>query len=679
MLNKDIKYLKGVGEERAKLFAKLGIFTIEDMLYYFPRDYEDRSKYKLIEECENNETVCVNATVFSPVKEIRIRKGMTIYSMIVHDETGAMTIVWYNNRFVKNAFISGDRYTFYGKVSINRSKKEIISPIYEKQDARRYTGKIVPIYPLSLKLTQKLVQSTMEKAIEYVGEMEEYIPSSLRSRYNISEINFAMRNIHFPKDFDNYDVARRRFVFEELLIMQLALFSRKRYVINDKGFIFSDIQCVDKFISKLPFPLTNAQKRAIDEICVDLQKGSPMNRLVQGDVGSGKTVVAAAGMYIAYRNGYQSVIMAPTEILANQHYNTFKTFFEGLGVNIVLLTGSMKASEKREVNKLISNGDADIIVGTHAVIQKNVEYANVGLVIADEQHRFGVGQRALLKDKGSNPHIIIMSATPIPRTLALILYGDLNLSEIDELPPGRKAVKTYAVNESMRKRVYAFLEKNVMTGTQAYIICPLVEETEKSDLKNVVDFTEKLTKAFPHINIGLMHGKMKSKDKDDVMNKFVANEVQVLVSTTVIEVGVNVPNSNLMIIENAERFGLSQLHQLRGRVGRGSEQAHCILITNANNDITKKRMETMCMSNDGFYISEQDLKLRGPGDFFGTRQHGLPELKIANLFGDDRDILKLAQEAAKSICNIDPNLEQKENIGLKKRIQRIFSDDIVMN
>ena len=671
---RDIKSLTGVGEKRAKDFEKKGIRTVEELLYFFPRGYEDRNEVKNIEDCAVGDTVCIKGTVMAPVREVRIRKNMTIYSMIVCDESGAMSVMWYNNRFVKNQFKTDDVYMFFGKVSGKGGKKEMQNPVFEKPDKNKYTGRIVPIYPLSGALTQKIVQTAMESAVKCMGELREYLPHDIRERFNISEINFSMRNIHFPENFDNYRIARRRFVFEELFILQLALLLRRG---NNKKSIrepFFDVSCVKEFEDSLPFELTGAQRRVISEICTDFLKNTAMNRLIQGDVGSGKTAVAAAAMYVSSKNGYQSAIMAPTEILANQHFETFGNFFEGTGIRVCLLTGNTK--KKKELYEKIAAGEFDVIVGTHALIQKDVEYKNLGLVIADEQHRFGVKQRASLADKGENPHVIIMSATPIPRTLAFILYGDLDISVIDELPPGRKPVATYAVGDNMRKRAYAFMQKNVAAGMQCYVVCPLIEETESVDLKNASDLKDNLQKAFPDITFGLIHGKMKAKEKDEVMRRFVDGEIRVLVSTTVIEVGVNVPSGNMMIIENAERFGLSQLHQLRGRVGRGADQAYCIMICRAVNEVTKKRMETMCMSNDGFYISEQDLKLRGPGDFFGTRQHGLPDLKIANLF-EDMDILKCAQEAVRIILEEDPSLEH--NPGLKKRIDTMFSENIIMN
>lgn len=674
-LEKSIQYLKGVGEKRAALFAKKDIYTVEDLLYFFPRSHEDRSEIKPIGECIDGETVCITGKVYRMPLDTYIRKGMMVTNMSVFDDTGMMNIVWYNNKYIKKNFKEGESYTFFGKVTRSRQGRlQLSAPTYERSDSSKFMGKIVPLYPLTKDLSQKTVQSTMELALKEAGQIKEYIPEHIRHSYSLAEINFAMNNIHFPKDFESYNLARDRFVFEELLILQLALAGRKGNNSKTAGIVFEDVKCILEFSERLPYQLTGAQKRTINEICRDCKSGIHMNRLVQGDVGSGKTAVAAAAIYMAVKNGYQAAMMAPTEILATQHADSLSGMFDGLNINIVLLTGSMRAKEKREALSQIAAGTANVVIGTHALIEGSVEFNNLGFVVADEQHRFGVEQRAKLQAKGNNPHMLIMSATPIPRTLALILYGDLDISIIDELPPGRKPVKTYSVGENMRERIYNFIHKNILSGMQAYVVCPLVEESEKTDLENAEELAERLQKAYPDIKVGLMHGKMKAKDKDAVMTSFAVGETQLLVSTTVIEVGVNVPNANIMAIENAECFGLSQLHQLRGRVGRGGEQAHCILITDAKNDVAKKRMETMCISNDGFYISEQDLKLRGPGDFFGTRQHGLPEMKIANLF-EDKDILKLSQDAAKQIM-----AEGTDNYPLlARRCEKLLAQEVIMN
>lgn len=674
-LDKSIQYLKGMGEKRSALFAKKGIHTVSDMLYFFPRSHEDRREVKPISKCAEGETVCICATTYSDPQDRYVRRNMLITTMIAFDESGMINIVWYNNKYVKNNLKAGEKYVFFGTVTRNkRGALQMTAPVYEKQGKERFVGKIVPIYPLTANLSQNIVRGAMETALADAGKLTEYIPDFIREKYRLAELNFAMRNIHFPDDIESYNIARTRFVFEELLILQLALNERREHNTDKAGRIFGDVKCIRDLTDTLPYELTGAQKRTINEICRDCMSGKQMNRLVQGDVGSGKTAVAAAAIFMAVKNGYQAALMAPTEILAQQHLASFCEMFKNHGITVELLTGSLKAKEKRESLEKISSGEADVVIGTHALIRESVEFKNLGFVVADEQHRFGVEQRAKLMAKGEDPHMLIMSATPIPRTLALILYGDLDISIIDELPPGRKPVKTYSVGENLRNRVYNFIAENISRGMQAYVVCPLVAETEKSDLENAEALAEKLKLAYPNIRVGLVHGKMKGKDKDEIMSGFTKGEIDLLVSTTVIEVGVNVPNANVMAIENAERFGLSQLHQLRGRVGRGGEQAHCILITNAEAEITKKRMDTMCESNDGFYISEQDLKLRGPGDFFGTRQHGLPEMRIANLF-EDKELLKLSQEAAKLV--IAEGLHNYPD--LKERCEKLIPDDVVMN
>ncbi|MBQ7793911.1 MAG: ATP-dependent DNA helicase RecG [Clostridia bacterium] len=667
--------IKGIGEKRAELFAKLGVTNTEELLRYFPRGYEDRTKIISLADAPIGENICIRARAFSAVKETRIRRNMTIYSMIVTDDAGALNIIWYNNRFVKGAFRGGEEYIFYGAIHLNRGKRELVNPIYEAVGKEKFTGRIVPVYPLCEGLTQAAVRSAVEAVISESDRLREYIPSEIRARYGLCELNFALKNIHFPENSNNYEIARRRFVFEELFTLRLALMLKKGTNNVRERTPYKDTD-YGEFIKSLPFKLTGSQERVIEEIAGDMSTACAMSRLVQGDVGSGKTAVAAAAIYMTVKNGYQAVMMAPTEILANQHFESFTKMFTPFGMRVVLLTSSAKG--KKAVLSAIESGEADIIIGTHAVLQKNVNFARLALAVTDEQHRFGVAQRGMLIDKGENVNVLVMTATPIPRTLALILYGDLNVSALNELPPGRKTVKTYSVGEDMRKRIYAFLEKNIRSGMQGYVVCPLVSETEKSDLENAVNLSEKLKKIFPDFTVGLVHGKMKAADKNEVMSDFVSGKTDILVSTTVIEVGVNVPNSNIMIIENAERFGLSQLHQLRGRVGRGAEQAYCILLAHGNNEITKMRMQTMCASNDGFYIAEQDLKLRGPGDFFGTRQHGLPELKIANLF-EDSDLLIMAQNAAEELIKSDSLLERAENAAIKERALGIISQNTVMN
>ena len=564
---------------------------------------------------------------------------------------------------------------FYGKIVLNRAQRQMVNPVYERADKHKNTGRVVPVYPLCEGLTQNAVRDAVEQVIDERDSIREILPAEIRNEYRLCELNFAYKNIHFPESLDSYNIARRRFVFEELFMLQLALLSRRgrnniRYTEAYKN------TSIDEFLEKLGFELTGAQKRVIEDIKKDLSSGIAMSRLVQGDVGSGKTAVAACAMYIAVKNSKQAVLMAPTEILASQHFESLAPIFEELSMKTVLLTSQSK--NKKKTLGMIKSGEADIIIGTHAVIQKQVEFKNLGLAVTDEQHRFGVEQRGELIKKGDNVHVLVMTATPIPRTLALILYGDLNSSVLDELPPGRKPVKTYAVGENLRKRVYAFLDKNIKMGMQGYVICPLVAETEKSDLANAVSLCEKLKTVFPEHKVGLVHGKLKASEKNEVMDAFVSGNINILVSTTVIEVGVNVPNSNIMIIENAERFGLSQLHQLRGRIGRGTEKSTCIMISDAQNDATAQRLRVLASTTDGFRIADEDLKMRGPGDFFGSRQHGLPELKIADMMTDG-EAIRETHAAASDLLQKNPALAGEEYASLRNAVNRLFSSGISMN
>lgn len=678
LLDEPITKLKGIGDNRAKLLGKLGINSIEDLLYYFPRAMEDRSGFTPIYELEDGENACIIAEVFTKVQEMRVRKNLIIYTMLVKDNSGSANIVWYNNRFVKDIFKIGDIYKFYGKVTIKHGKREISSPTYETQDSNLHTGRVVPVYPLTENLYQKNIRSIMKQCIESVaGNINEYIPQNIREKYNLCEINFALAQVHFPDSGENYEIARKRLVFEELLMMQLGLL-HMRSAGNDKEGIPLEISPYEEeFYNLLPFKLTGAQMRVIKEICSDMSGMKPMSRLVQGDVGSGKTVVAFAAMYIGVKNGMQTALMAPTEVLAFQHYTTAQAYFES--EEIALLTGSVTGKERIKALEDIKSGKAKVIIGTHAVIENNVEFKNLCLAITDEQHRFGVRQRAMLTGKGESPHVLIMSATPIPRTLALILYGDLDISAVDEMPPGRMPVETFVVDEDMRGRINNFIKKNIDEGRQVFIICPLVEESEKLDLKAATELAEHLkSNVLTEYKTELLHGKMKPKQKNDIMDRFSKGEINVLVSTTVIEVGVNVPNATIMIVENAERFGLAQLHQIRGRVGRGNEKSYCILFSGNSSKQTKERLSALANTNDGFEISRKDLELRGPGDFLGVRQHGLPDLKIANLL-TDVNILKLSQTAAREILKEDRNLQKPEHKLLKNKLNRMFKGIIEGN
>ena len=666
--NSPVSLLKGIGEQRERKLQKLGIRTIEDLLTHYPREYKDRSEILKIADLPMEEP----AAFLAQVKEEgqNSRHGRLVYTrMKVYDETGSVGVLWYNQPYMKNSLKIGEWYLFSGKLQKKYGRKEILSPEVERIGENFAGGRIIPVYPASEGLSQKMLRNLMEEALSQMqGGIREELPLWLRKEYKLAERNFAIENIHFPKTEQGFYDARRRLVFEELFLLQTALF-RLKNTLEDSGagIVLKKKKALQEAEVLLPFALTGAQKRVLKEIETDMTSGKIMNRLVQGDVGSGKTAVAMAAAYWAIQNGYQAAIMAPTEVLANQHFESFRKIFAPAGIQVVLLTGSLKAKEKREALAQVASGEAQMIVGTHAVIQKGVEYHNLGLAITDEQHRFGVRQRSTLSEKGENVHTLVMTATPIPRTLALILYGDLDISIIDELPPGRQKIDTSAVDSRYHPRIYAFLQKHVKEGRQAYVICPMIEESEKLEVQNVLDDTEELKKELPDCRVACVHGKMKAREKQEVMDAFAAGKIDVLVSTTVIEVGINVPNATIMLIENAERFGLAQLHQLRGRVGRGSEKSYCILVSDAKTKVARERMKTMTNSEDGFVISEKDLQLRGPGEFFGIRQHGLPELKIADLYRD-MPILKEAQSAAAALLQKDRLLEAEEHGLLREHI-----------
>ena len=674
-LDKDVKYVKGVGPNRVKLLNKLGIFTLKDLITYYPRDYEDRSKPKLISECNDGEEVTIEGIACGRVSEIRMAKK-TMQKLLVRDETGAILITWFNQSYLKNRFEVGKKYRFYGKVSYKYGKVEMASPVFDNIEQKNNTGRIVPIYPLTYQLSQNVLRKIMENAIlEVRGNLVENLPEEILTEYHLEEVNKATEEIHFPKQLSDFERARRRFVFEELLSVQLALLALKNYYKNDvKGIEFSKEVHISDVIQEFPFKLTGAQRRVLEEIEGDMERKTPMNRLLQGDVGSGKTAVAMCAAYKAVKSGYQVAIMAPTAILATQHLENFKNILDKLQIRCDLLISGISKKKKEDILQRLKNGEIDILIGTHALIEDNVEFSKLGLVVTDEQHRFGVKQRTKIAEKGQNPDVLVMSATPIPRTLALILYGDLDISIIDELPPNRKKIETFAVTKKLEQRVDNFIQKQIEEGRQAYIVCPLVEENEEMDLKSVEKLTEKYQKeVFPQYRVEYIHGKMRPKEKDEIMLKFKNHEIDILISTTVIEVGVDVPNANIMVIEDAQRFGLAQLHQLRGRVGRGEYQSYCILKYEGNGENVRKRMKVMCDTNDGFIISEKDLELRGSGDFFGTMQHGIPEFKIANLF-EDVGILKEAQKVAQEIVLKDPEL--KEHKGLKRLVEDKFSGRI---
>ncbi len=667
--NSPVSTLKGIGEQRERKLQKLDIYTVEDLLTHYPREYKDRSEIVKIADLPMDET----STFLAQIKEEgqNSRHGRLVYTrMKVYDETGSVGVLWYNQPYMKNTLKMGEWYLFSGKLQKKYGRTEVVSPECERIGENFAGGRIIPVYPSVEGLSQKMLRNLMEEALSQMGGgMREELPLWLRKEYHLAERNFAIENIHFPKTEQGFYDARRRLVFEELFILQTALYQLKN-TLEDRGegIILKKKKALKDGEALLPFALTGGQKRVLQEIEKDMTSGKIMNRLIQGDVGSGKTAVAMITAYWAIQNGWQVAMMAPTEVLASQHEESFRKIFEPEGITVVLLTGSLTAKEKRERLAKVANGEAQMIIGTHAVIQKGVEFHKLGLAITDEQHRFGVRQRSTLAEKGENVHTLVMTATPIPRTLALILYGDLDISIIDELPPGRQKIDTSAVDSRYHQRIYAFIRKHVAAGRQAYVICPMIEESEKLEVQSVLQYTEELVEELPDCRVACVHGKMKAKEKQAVMDGFAAGNIDVLVSTTVIEVGINVPNATIMLIENAERFGLAQLHQLRGRVGRGSEKSYCILVSDTKTKVAKERMKTMTESEDGFVISEKDLKLRGPGEFFGIRQHGLPELKIADLY-KDMAILKEAQQAAAELLQRDRALAAEEHQLLKAHIE----------
>lgn len=676
--NDSIEKLNSVGAVRAAKLHKLGIYRLIDILEYFPRDYDDRSTISTISTLEIDKENTFIAAVYSEAENLYISDKI-ITKLKLKDNTGIIMAIWYNQPYIKNSLTIGSKYIFTGKVYSKYNKLEIYSPEFEKLDGRESlsTGRIVPIYSTTDKISQKMFRQLVKSTLDNVDLcMSEFLPYNICEKYKLIDRNTAIYNIHFPKNEIMFFKARYRLAFEELFLLQFGIIRIKMLNnINEDGIIIKLNN--DENLIELPFTLTNSQKKALAEIKANMTSGKIMNRLIQGDVGSGKTIVALLSAFIVVKNGYQVAMMAPTEILAKQHFESFKAYLSKFNVNIVLLTGSMTRRQKNDIINQIKSGDANIILGTHSLIQENVEYNNLGLIITDEQHRFGVKQRIELSKKGQNPHMIVMTATPIPRTLALVLYGDLDITSINELPPGRQRIETFAVNTSYYERIYKFIKKEISNGRQCYIICPMVSESDKyEDLKSVEEYTYKLkTDIFKEYIVEYIHGKLKAKEKEEIMNRFINGTVNILVSTTVIEVGINVPNATLMVIENAERFGLAQLHQLRGRVGRGEFKSFCILVSDSKNKITSERLRIMTKSNDGFELSEVDLNLRGPGDFFGTRQHGLPELRIANLY-KDINILKAVQKAASDILESDPNLLEEQNLALKAKLKEFFKTDI---
>ena len=675
-LYSPVTALQGIGPTRAKQLQALGIETIYDLMAYFPRTYEDRTRLVPINELEIDQPACFEGIVIRGPQTAHIRKGLSITKLTVADLTGKLNLVYFNQPYMAENLKYGETYIFYGAVSGDYAAYQMQNPACEQADLPgTVTRRIMPIYSLTAGISNKLLSKCIHQALDAcLAELPELLPASVLLKYGLCSGQEAYAAIHEPADWEALERAKKRLVFEEFFLFSAGLQLMRSRRTKVQTAPYTDLSR-EAFYDALPFCLTGAQQRAIAEISTDFGRGTPMNRLLQGDVGSGKTMVAAAAAYLAIRNGHQAAFMAPTEILAEQHYQSLSRLFEQFRIPCALLTGSMTAAEKRSVKEGLASGAIGLVVGTHALLTGDVAFRDLDLVIADEQHRFGVAQRAALSAKGTCPHLLVMSATPIPRTLALIVYGDLDVSILDELPPGRQTIDTFLVNESMRARINAFIRKHAEAGNQVYVVCPAVEESELDSLKSAEVWAETLQKIiFPDLRVGLLHGKLKGSEKDRIMGEFSRHELDILVATTVIEVGVDVPNATLMVIENADRFGLSQLHQLRGRVGRGKDKSYCVLFSNNKNTETLARLKALCKTNDGFKIAEEDLNLRGPGDFFGSRQHGLPQFKAASLTSD-LDILKEARAAAESVLSDPDYVNDSTFPALQARIQNLFRNE----
>lgn len=669
----EIEYLKGVGRARGEKYRKLGITTPYELIWHIPRAYLDFRCHVPVQQAVLNDYNVLKLTVFRKMPPQRVRGGLVICKAAATDGIDDILIVVYNNVYGFNALKEGETYYMYGKVTGNFLRKEITSPVYISGNEKVL---IQPVYPLTQGLSVNMLRQNMKQALEIMrSEPFETLSAEILRKYDLCTLMYALENIHFPESGEASETARRRLAFDELLKLQLGMSMMKTRSRRNTAYRMTSVD-MSAFEKGLPFELTDDQNRAVSEITADLCRDVPMNRLLQGDVGSGKTAVAAAACYFSAKNGAQAALMAPTEILASQHYKTLSGFLEPFGISVCLLTGSLTAKKKAALREKIASGEVSVIVGTHAIIQKDVEYRSLGLVITDEQHRFGVAQRAALAEKGDAPHKLVMSATPIPRTLALIIYGDLDISAINQLPKGRKPVQTYAVTGKLRRRAFNFVRQRLDEGRQAYVVCPMIEDSE-SDLLAVKSYAENAAEGdLKGYSIALLHGRMKAAEKEKVMKKFHDGDIQALICTTVVEVGVDVPNAAVMVIENAERFGLSQLHQLRGRVGRGEWESSCILITDNTGEECRQRMKIMSSTTDGFKISEEDLKMRGPGDFFGSAQHGLPPLKIADI-ACNMELMSMAQECAHQLLADDPQLSKPQNRALKIDTMRLFNKEIV--
>lgn len=676
-LRESVTSLKGVGPKKAEALKKLGISTMEDLVFFLPRSYEDRRNRVDISAAAEDQNSVVTGEVKLVVND-RYRGGRKqMLRLLVEDGTGSMEVVFFNAKYLQHSFRTGRKYTFFGKVTRNFGKMQMIHP--EFSDADGMEDGILPVYPLTKGISQREMR-TWQKSLKRAYSMaEDILSSEAVERNRLCSLSYALENVHFPQEKQKLLEAKYRLIFDELLILQTGLFMARQNVTDGRnGIAFSPEADTGRYIESLPYPLTGAQQRCVEEIERDLESSTAMNRLVQGDVGCGKTAVAEIAMYKAVKSGYQAVLMAPTEILAAQHFDGISRAFEAHGIRTAFLTGSLKAAQKREVLEQIATGEAQVIIGTHAVIQPDVEFSRLGLVITDEQHRFGVRQRVKLREKGENPNVLVMTATPIPRTLSVILYGDLDVSIIDELPPGRQQTVTRCIKSEKRGECYDFVEQQLKQGRQAYVVTPLIEESETLDAKSAEQVAAELKKRFRGYSVELIHGAMSQDEKDRIMESFSRGETDVLVATVVIEVGINVPNATVIVIENSERFGLAQLHQLRGRVGRGSHRSYCFLILDGGSEIAEKRGQIMEASSDGFFIAEEDLKLRGPGEIFGTRQHGLPDLAITDL-SKHMKILEQAKEEAKAMLADDPALDAPEHSALRRRITKLFGEDLTLD
>jgi ATP-dependent DNA helicase RecG len=671
----ELKFIKGIGPKRERLLGRMGISSAEDLLYHFPRRYEDRRDIKTIAQLVPGENNTLVAEVRS-LEERRPRKGLTIIKVLIRDETGFAVATWFNQVHIKQRLLPGVRLLLSGRVQLSQGHREILVQDYEilASGNNENPGRIVPFYPLIQGLNQQILRQAVAEVLQRGPQVTEFYPIDFLNQHQLVQRQHAFIAVHQPENWQELEQARRRLIFDEFFLLQLTLVNLRQTNKKRLGFEHKASPSLTKaWLDQLPFALTTAQSRVIQEICADMEAEHCMHRLIQGDVGSGKTAVAAWAILKAAENGFQAALMAPTEILAQQHYETFSHWLEPLGLKVALLKGGIQASKKKAVLSEIELGQVDVVIGTHALLQEQVAFRHLSLLVIDEQHRFGVRQRAQLEEKGRAPDVLVMSATPIPRTLALTLYGDLDISVIDMLPPGRKPVKTICIREKAREKLNLLIQQEINKGLQVYVVCPLIEESEVMDLNNAKSIFLKLQKTFPKVQIGLLHGRMKAAEKEQIMTSFSQGQLQILVSTTVIEVGVNIPKASVMVVEDADRFGLAQLHQLRGRVGRGSDQSFCILVTKTTNPLALKRLKAMTLSSDGFKLAEEDMALRGPGEFFGTRQHGLPEFRIAQL-PRDQQILEEARKAAIALLQEDPSLQDIKNQSIKNLVMKKMAD-----